>query len=118
MYDFVLGLEGFDVIQARDGAEALARLDTTMPDVVVTDVSIPGIDGIELLARLRANPRTAEVPVIVMSGWAGADVGERALAAGAKAFLLKPFPPEALIAEIHAATATPPQPAGHGVREA
>ena len=106
MYELVLSLEGFRVTHAEDGAAALDRLFAALPDVVVADVSIPNIDGIELLGRIRHDPRTAAIPVIVMSGWADPIVRRRATVAGATSFLLKPFSPDALVAEIQRTVAT------------
>ena len=68
--------------------------------MIVTDLSIPRIDGFELLARIHTHPRTERIPVIVLSGWADADASQRAIAAGAAAFLLKPCSPESLIGEV------------------
>jgi len=69
----------------------------------VTDLAIPAIDGFELLTRVRTNPRTERIPVIVLSGWADGATSQRAIAAGAVAFLTKPCSPDSLIAEVRRA---------------
>jgi two-component system, cell cycle response regulator DivK len=103
MYEYALADAGFTVLQADNGANGLSRASDALPDVVVTDLSIPGIDGLEVLARLRANPRTERIPVIVLSGYADTDTSRRAIAAGAVAFLVKPCSPQSLIDEVRRA---------------
>jgi CheY-like chemotaxis protein len=103
MYEYALAYAGFNVLQADNGANGLSRAIDALPDVIVTDLSIPGIDGFELLTRVRANPRTERIPVIVLSGSADTDTSRRAIAAGAVAFLVKPCSPESLIHEVRRA---------------
>jgi CheY-like chemotaxis protein len=101
MYEYALLYSGFGVLHADNGADGLSRAAEAVPDVIVTDLSIPRIDGFELLARIQMNPRTERIPVIVLSGWA--EASQRAIAAGAAAFLLKPCMPESLIDEVRRA---------------
>jgi CheY-like chemotaxis protein len=98
----------YRVVFATDGLDAAAKLGTTPPDVLVTDVDMPGIDGFELTRRLRSNPRTAHVPVIMITA---ADDRHRADAdrAGVDVLLGKPYPDEALIAHIRRAMERMPQ---------
>ena len=103
MYEYALAYGGFNVLQADNGANGLSRAIDALPDVIVTDLSIPGIDGFELLTRVRANPRTERIPVIVLSGCADTDTSRRAIAAGAVAFLVKPCSAESLIDEVRRA---------------
>jgi CheY-like chemotaxis protein len=86
------------VVQARDGDEALASARRVRPDLAVLDVQMPGHDGIEVCHALKADPATAGMPVVVLTAEAQPDVRERALAAGADAYLTKPFSPAALLA--------------------
>ncbi len=80
---------GFTVQEAEDVGEAL---DQEGPfDLVVTDLLMPGLSGLSLVRRLRGNPATAQVPILVVSVEVTADVAQRALATGASAFLGKPF---------------------------
>jgi two-component system, cell cycle response regulator DivK len=92
---------GFRVEQAHNGLQALERAVEATPDVVVTDLNIPGIDGFELTRRLRQDPRTRDVPVLAVTGYAAfaADPG-RAERAGCDAVLPKPCSAEALEAAI------------------
>ena len=88
---------GFNVEQAHNGLQALERAFEAVPDIVVTDLNIPGIDGYELTKRLKQDPRTRGVPVLAVTGYAAfaADPG-RAQRAGCDAVLEKPCSPEDL----------------------
>jgi len=88
---------GFSVDQAHNGLQALERAFESVPDIVVTDFNIPGIDGFELTRRLKHDPRTRTVPVVAVTGYAAfqADPG-RAIRAGCDAVLEKPCSPEDL----------------------
>jgi two-component system CheB/CheR fusion protein len=86
----------FEVIQAADGQEALAALERSVPAVIITDLSLPGIDGFELVGQIRTNPATAHVPVICLSGHGGHAYDQRARAAGFDRILMKPCLPDAL----------------------
>jgi two-component system, OmpR family, phosphate regulon response regulator PhoB len=79
---------GYVVDEASDGAEGLARMASTVPDVVVLDLMMPGIGGVEFMAACRGDPRLMAVPVVVYSG-APADE-ESATQLGARAYLMKP----------------------------
>jgi len=83
-----------------DGAAALASALADPPDIVVSDVMMPGIDGLELLARLRADPRTAGVPVLLLSARAGQEAAVEGLATGADDYLVKPFAAPELLARV------------------
>ena len=92
---------GFHVREAHNGLQALERAFEARPDVVVTDLHIPGIDGFELTRRLKRDPRTRDIPVVAVTGFVGfaSDPG-RAQRAGCDAMLPKPFLPEDLEAAI------------------
>ncbi|WP_326572413.1 response regulator [Actinacidiphila glaucinigra] len=91
-----LELEGFEVVTAADGAECLDVVQQVRPDVVTLDVVMPRLDGIWTAARLRSDPRTRDVRIVVVSACTQAEV-ESAVAAGVDAFLSKPFEPVDLI---------------------
>ncbi|MEX1129263.1 MAG: response regulator [Vicinamibacterales bacterium] len=97
MYAFWLTEAGFRVDQAHNGFQALERALESVPDIVVTDLNIPGIDGFELTRRLKLDPRTSRVPVLAVTGYAAfaADPG-RAQRAGCDVVLEKPCTPEEL----------------------
>ncbi len=89
--------QGYRVTLASNGVEALQQLEDERPDLLVLDISMPEMDGIELLRRLRAAPDTADIRVIMLSAKAQeADIHE-GHRSGANAYLTKPFSPQALI---------------------
>jgi CheY-like chemotaxis protein len=85
---------GFSVIFAQDGEDALAQARRTIPDIVVTEILVPGLDGLTLCRQLKEDPRTRRTAVLVFSILA---VAKRARDAGADAFLRKPLADHALI---------------------
>ena len=86
-----LGMEGYEVLTASDGEEALRVLDEQSVDLAVLDVMMPKLDGIEVCKRIRARPETQDLPVLVFTSLsADADV-ERARLAGANHLITKPF---------------------------
>ena len=97
MYAEWLTGAGFRVQQAHNGLQALDRAFVSLPDIVVTDLDIPGIDGFELTRRLKQDQRTCEIPVLAVTGYAAfaSDPG-RALRAGCDAVLPKPCSPDEL----------------------
>ena len=95
-----LGAHGFTVTEAADGAEALASLRAAPPDIAVVDVTMPGISGIELIRRLRADGLT--LPVCVLSARDEVDDRVAGLAAGADDYVVKPFSVTELAARLHA----------------
>ena len=91
-----LEVDGFFVLEASDGSEALELARSECPDIIVTDVGMPQRDGFELVEALRRHESTREIPVIFMSGYAHEAHRARALGLGAVAFLARPFNPEML----------------------
>ena len=89
---------GYGFIEASDGSEALELVKQHKPDVVVLDLMIPGISGLDVLAQLRADQNGSRVPVVVISAWS--DARDEAFAAGADRFVLKPFIPDDLRAVV------------------
>jgi CheY-like chemotaxis protein len=101
LYAEWLTMAGFRVHQAHNGLQALERAFEAVPDVVVTDLNIPGIDGYELTRRLKQDPRTSAVPVLAVTGYAAfAADPSRAQRAGCDAVLEKPCSPEDLEAAV------------------
>jgi len=92
---------GFDTVTAADGAAALAVAAETAVDAVVLDVVMPGLDGFEVCRRLKADPRTATVPVVFLSASCSGDFRRRAFRLGGADFLAKPFQVEELPAYLH-----------------
>jgi len=97
LYAFWLTEAGFSVKEAHNGFQALERAFESIPDVVVTDLNIPGIDGFELTRRLKLDPRTRQVPVIAVTGYAAFQADpDRARRAGCDVILEKPCSPDDL----------------------
>ena len=92
-----LELEGFEVITATDGQDALDKVKQAKPAVVTLDVMMPRVDGWEAAARLRQDPETAHVKVILLSARAQEADIQRGEAIGVDAYLTKPFDPDDLI---------------------
>ncbi|MBL0780648.1 MULTISPECIES: response regulator [Streptomyces] len=92
-----LELEGFEVVTAVDGAECLDMVHRVRPDVVTLDVVMPRLDGVRTAARLRADERTRDVPIVMVSGCDGGGAAQGAADAEVDAFLAKPFDPQELV---------------------
>jgi len=103
----LLELEGIESSVATSAAAALEQLQQGPPDLVLLDIAMPDRDGIDLCKELKSDPRTAEVPVFVVSARPGKDVVERALAAGAEEFIRKPFENAELISRIRIRLSSP-----------
>ncbi len=98
-------IEGFDVLSATDGEEGLAKARAEAPDVVLCDIMMPRLDGIELVTTLRDDPRTAHLPVVLLSAKAQKVEVDRGLAAGADDYVTKPFDPLELLDRVNAVLA-------------
>ncbi|MFE1926339.1 response regulator [Streptomyces asoensis] len=91
-----LELEGIEVVTASDGVECLEVIHQVQPDLVTLDVVMPRLDGLRTAARLRDDPRTRELPLVVISACTQHEV-EAGLDVGVEAFLAKPFDPAELV---------------------
>jgi len=103
--------EGADVSvdEAESGLEAEARIRRRRPDVIVLDLRMPGMDGVELCKRLKAEPRTREIPIVLLTG-ADPEEARRAQRAGAAALVRKPFSPLDLLAVVEGVAGRSPMP--------
>lgn len=90
----ILESAGYEVVEAAHGAAALDRVKESRPDMMVTDLMMPVMSGRELVERLRADPETASLPIIVVSA------NSSSVATAADAVLGKPFDPDALVAAV------------------
>lgn len=95
--DFSLHVEGFDVISAGDGEEALELAASEAPDLIIMDVMMPGCGGVEACRRLKEDARTRQIPVILLTARASREDREAGLAAGAAEYITKPFSPQKVI---------------------
>ena len=96
----VLERSGHEVVAVADGAEALATVRTRKPDLAVLDITMPQVDGLEVLRRLRADAETAALPVVLLSAQAQEADIERGFVTGASAYIKKPFSPRELVTRV------------------
>jgi two-component system response regulator MtrA len=89
----IIERSGHEVVPVRDGAAALAAIHERRPDLVVLDIAMPQVDGLEVLRRLRSDGQTSELPVLLLSARAQEDDVRLAFATGASAYVKKPFSP-------------------------
>jgi CheY-like chemotaxis protein len=90
---------GCTVISCRDGQEALTQAATALPQLIVLDIMMPGLDGLGALRQLKGNPATRDIPVVVLSAKGHSLTQVEAELAGAVLFLAKPFSPNQLLSE-------------------
>jgi CheY-like chemotaxis protein len=93
----ILDDRGFDVATAPDADACLAALESTRPDVILLDVMMPGRDGFEACRALKAEPRFASIPIVLLSAGSSPRDRDRALASGAVDYLTKPCAPSELV---------------------
>lgn len=86
-----LSIEGYEVDTAVNGDEGLRLLEQRRPDLVILDVMMPGIDGLEACRRIKSNPETRAIPVVLFTALSRTDDVENGRAAGANRFINKPF---------------------------
>ncbi len=99
----VLTHAGFTVRVASTGEDAIADTEVALPDVILMDLQLPGIDGHTALARLRAEPRTADIPVVALTAFAMAADRSRAFAEGFDGYLEKPISVKDFAGQVRAA---------------
>ena len=100
--DFSLGIEGYEVMTALDGEQALAKVAQDKPDLIVLDIMMPKLDGYETCKALKSNPGTKDIPVILLSA-KGRNVDQKVgFEVGADDYITKPFSPRKLVERINA----------------
>jgi two-component system cell cycle response regulator DivK len=100
MYAEYLGAFGFAVAEAESGDEAVAKALELLPDAIVMDLSLPGMDGWTATRTLKMDARTRAIPVVALTGNARTDAPAAAREAGCDAFLIKPCLPEDIVATV------------------
>jgi len=100
MYAEYLQFSGFRVAEARNGNEAVAQAFSLRPDLILMDLSLPGMDGWEATRVLKADERTKHIPVVALTGHALAGASEGARRAGCDSFVTKPCLPDDLVVEV------------------
>jgi two-component system cell cycle response regulator DivK len=93
-------IEGYEIAVARDGAEAISSVVADPPDIILMDLNVPVLSGWEATRRLKADPKTAQIPIIALTAHAMTSDREKALAAGCDDFDTKPIDFERLLAKM------------------
>ena len=99
--DFSLGMEGYEVITALDGEQALEKANQFKPDLIVLDIMMPKMDGYETCKALKANPETAHIPVILLSAKGRTIDQQTGYDVGAEDYITKPFSPRKLVDQVN-----------------
>jgi two-component system cell cycle response regulator DivK len=97
----LLSRTNYRLLEAVDGEEGLAAAKRELPDLILMDVQLPKLSGLDATRLLRADPRTANIPLVVVTSFALSGDDRRAIDAGASAYLAKPYSPRDLMALIH-----------------
>src|SRR5512139_4115517 len=105
LVSYKLSRSGFEVDSARDGQKAIERLTANPPDLVLLDIMMPGLSGLEVLDRLRSSATTARLPVIMLTAKAQEGDVERGFERGADDYIIKPFSPRELVSRVQAVLA-------------
>lgn len=93
--------KGYEVITAFDGLDALDQVKREKPDLVLLDIMMPLVDGFEVCKKIKTDPETAEIPVIMLSAASHAEMVQKGIDLGAVDYLVKPFEPEQLEGLLH-----------------
>ncbi len=97
---FILEQHGLEVIEARDGAEGIALAVKEKPDLVIMDIQLPDMDGLEVTKRIRASEADSEIPIVALTSYAMPGDREKALAAGCNGYITKPIDVETFMVSI------------------
>ena len=100
IYSTILRFGGYRVVEAHDGRAALEASRTMAPNLILMDVSIPYVDGLEVTRRLKSDPATRRIPIIPLTAHALPSDRDRALAAGCDGYISKPAEPRAILAAV------------------
>jgi two-component system cell cycle response regulator DivK len=100
VYSTILKHFGYEVSEALNGEEGIARARTQLPDLILMDISIPVIDGWEATQILKRDPATKHIPIIALTAHALASDREKAMEVGCDGYLAKPCEPRAVVAEV------------------
>jgi two-component system chemotaxis response regulator CheY len=100
MISFTLSQAGYQVVEAVDGRDGLMKLKRATPQMLLTDLNMPNMDGIELIRQVRALPECKYIPIVMLTTESQDEKKQAGKAAGATAWIVKPFQPEQLVAVI------------------
>ena len=110
LFSTILSTAGYGVVAVRDGVEATEVLQERSIDLVLTDMWMPRVSGLDLCKRLRADPATTQLPVLVVSAYGSWRGKEEAMLVGANDYIAKPVRPSALLSRVEAMVGKPPPP--------
>jgi CheY-like chemotaxis protein len=97
---FLLEANGYEIVQARNGTEGIELAARVLPDLILLDIQLPGMDGYAVARELRRNPALRDVPIVAVTSYAMVGDRERVLAAGCNAYIEKPINPDTFRSEI------------------
>ena len=92
--EFILKSQGYTVLEARDGREALDLLKNELPDLILMDLQLPGLDGFAVTRMIKENTATKNIPVVALTAYAMKGDAERAIEAGCDGYITKPIDPD------------------------
>ena len=96
----LLSASGYQLVEANDGEQGLALASSEVPDLILMDIQLPGLDGYEVTRRIKANAALSHIPIIAVTSYALSGDDQRAAAAGCDGYVAKPFSPRVLMARI------------------
>jgi two-component system, cell cycle response regulator DivK len=96
----LLSASGYELIEANDGEKGLALAESEVPDLVLMDIQLPGLDGYEVTRRIKANAALSHIPIIAVTSYALSGDDQKAFASGCDGYVTKPFSPRQLLAKI------------------
>ncbi len=88
---------GYNVLEGSDGSDGLSKLDGTKVHLIISDVNMPGMDGLTMVTEIKKMPNYKFTPIIMLTTEAGADLKEKGKVAGVKAWVVKPFKPDQML---------------------
>ena len=100
MVKFILENNGHEVLEARTGTEGVESAIRDRPDLVIMDIQLPDVDGLEATRRIRASEANGELPIVALTSYAMSGDRESALAAGCTGYIEKPIDPETFVAQV------------------
>lgn len=92
--------DDYEVVCVEDGQACLKSIEQRLPDLLLLDFAMPGMDGVAVCKQLRANDKSNELPIIILSGFASSGRIDEAMEAGATMYITKPFSPEELLSAV------------------
>ena len=96
----LLGMAGYDMVEAHDGAEGVAKAIEHRPDLILMDIQMPVMDGYEATRRIKANPELKAIPIVAVTSYALSGDEQKTREAGCDAYIAKPYSPRQMLAKV------------------